>query len=523
MRTTLLSFLSAGLLAMASAQAAPGSRTVLETDFNGPEPLKAWSGRASVGPGRDGRRVALLESLSPKDSVMATREIPVADLRGAAVRVSVSLRAEDVGPKPNVWNGIKVMLMCEGPSGTTWPQATLDTGTFDWRQAGVRTRIPEDATRLTLLLGLELVTGKVWFDEVRVTAVPPPSPDAFRPGQFPPPSDLPRLRGVMISPDISAESLRVLGREWRANLIRWQLIRPGRVGGPASAESYDQWLEKELARLEKALPLCEEYGLRVVLDLHSPPGGGAISGGYVAANDRLFTDPASQRRFVEIWRTLAARFKGARPIWGFDLVNEPVDEDAAESCDDWQGLVARAAAAVRGVDPGRLLIIEPAQWGGPEGFASLRPLPMSNIVYSVHMYLPHAFTHQGVPESGPPLAYPGVIQGKAWDKAQLERALAPVVAFQQRYGVPIYVGEFSAIRWAPGDSARHYLADLIDIFEAHGWNWSYHAFREWQGWSVEHGSQRENTEPSATQTNRERLLRGWFARNAAAPQPPAPR
>lgn len=54
---------------------------------------------------------------------------------------------------------------------------------------------------------------------------------------------------------------------------------------------------------------------------------------------------------------------------------------------------------------------------------------------------------------------------------------------------------------------------MIDLFEAHGWDWSYHAFREWQGWSVEHDGVREHTEPSAEPTDRQRLLREWFARN----------
>lgn len=34
--------------------------------------------------------------------------------------------------------------------------------------------------------------------------------------------------------------------------------------------------------------------------------------------------------------------------------------------------------------------------------------------------------------------------------------------------------------------ADRYLADVIDLFEEYGWDWSYHAFREWAGWSVEH-------------------------------------
>ena len=27
---------------------------------------------------------------------------------------------------------------------------------------------------------------------------------------------------------------------------------------------------------------------------------------------------------------------------------------------------------------------------------------------------------------------------------------------------------------------------MISINEAYGWDWTYHAYREWQGWSVEY-------------------------------------
>ena len=68
-------------------------------------------------------------------------------------------------------------------------------------------------------------------------------------------------------------------------------------------------------------------------------------------------------------------------------------------------------------------------------------------------------------------------------------------------------------RAARSASACRYLKDLISIFEAHGWDWSYHAFREWNGWSVEHGPDRNNSAPVAQPTDRERLLREWFAQN----------
>jgi hypothetical protein len=114
---------------------------------------------------------------------------------------------------------------------------------------------------------------------------------------------------------------------------------------------------------------------------------------------------------------------------------------------------------------------------------------------------------------GPSYNYPGEIEGKRWDKAVLEQALSPAIEFQKRYNVHIYIGEFSAIRWAPGGSAARYLSDVIDILEAHGWDWSYHAFREWNGWSVEHGSDPQDNKPASSRTDRQKLLLDWFAKN----------
>lgn len=441
---------------------------------------------------------------------MKTFALPAEQMRGGTVRGSALVKAEQVSAKPDPWNGIKVMLAIETPDGRQWPQAPLDTGSFDWRRTGFVARIPTNATAVTLCLGLEKVTGKAWFDDVSIRLAKPPVTRRAAPvaGELFKGHDLPRLRGAMVSRDISAESLRTLGRAWNANLIRWQLIRHG------GDTDYDAWLDRELKKLEAALPVCEEAGLNVVVDLHSPPGGKRTVSGYYGTDDRLFTDRASQDKFVAIWRDIARRFRDVRCIWGYDLANEPVEEDVAADCDDWHGLAGRAARAIREIDPARAIICEAPPWGAPESLKDFTPIAVSHVVYSVHMYVPGEFTHQGVHnKTQAPVRYPGVIGGRLWDKAALEKALKPVADFQRAYNVHIYIGEFSAIRWAPGDSGLDYLRDCIEIFESHGWDWSYHAFREWSGWSVEHGPDRADNKPATTQTAREKLLRDWFAKN----------
>lgn len=436
--------------------------------------------------------------------------LPVEQMRGYTIRGTALVQAENVTTKPNSWNGIKFMLVIETPSNKLWPQAEIGTGSFDWKRCGFTARIPVDATAVTLCLGLEQVTGKVSFDQVCISVAKAPVP-AVAPvvGSGAPfkGHDLTRLRGVMISPNITADSLRTLGRDWRANLIRWQLIRH------ETTTDYDQWIESELRKLDAALPVCEEVGLRVVVDLHSPPGGKKTVSGYVGSDDRLFTDKSCQEKFVAVWQRIATRYKDVKAIWGYDLVNEPVEDLVEEGCDDWQELAGRTARAIRAIDAGRAIIVEPSPWGSPKGLSDFVPIAVSNVIYSVHMYEPSAFTHQGVHKRGREYRYPGEIDGKLWDKAQLEKALQPVVAFQKKYNAHIYIGEFSAIRWAPDNSACRYLKDVIDIFESHGWDWSYHAFREWNGWSVEHGPDRQDNKPTAAPTDRQRLLCEWFSQN----------
>jgi endoglucanase len=514
--------------ASAYAEAAKQGDVILAANFEEPGELEAWGGRAGItldAGCESAKALCVTVAADSKESVTVGRTLPVERIRGCKLLLSAMVKAEGVSARPQPWNGVKFMMPMTAGGNKLWPQGSVDVGTFGWRRIVWQTYVPDDATQAALVLGLENVTGRVWFDDIKITVrrvLPPLTPRAAE-GPAYKGHPLPRLRGAMISPNIDEDGLRTLGRVWNANLIRWQLIHTGRATPIKTPADYDAWLEGELKKLDAAIPLCEKYGIYVVLDLHSPPGGKRTAGGYSGSDDRLFTDKACQDKFVEVWQRMAKRYRGAKVIWGYDLANEPVEDAFAEGCDDWQGLAERAAKAIRAIDPERTIIVEPANWGGPAGMSQLRPIDVPNVVYSVHMYNPGSFTHQGVfGEWTKKVSYPGETEGKMWDKAALEASLKPAVDFQKAFGVHIYVGEFSAIRWAPDGSAARYLKDCIDIFESHGWDWSYHAFREWSGWSVEHGPDKADTKPAAQQTDREKLLREWYAKNQKTAFAPAP-
>jgi len=505
----------------------PRGHVFFETDFEGADALKGWTGEGKLGSGCESQSAIVIErtAQSSGSATYARMALPVEKMRGYEVYVSANVRGENVSEKPKPYNGVKFMLPAVVPQGRAYPEARTEAGTFDWKKVTFPARVPEDATELWAQVGLEAVTGKAWFDNIRITVRKPP----FVPG---PPvvkgpvyrgHGLPRLRGVQVSAQIGEDELRLLSQEWNVNVIRWWLIRlRAQVAGVdlLDLDLYDKWLDGELKKLDAALPLCEKYGLCVVVDLHSPPGGGLAPGGYTGSGESLFTNAACQKKFIAVWERIARRYRNSKAIWGYDLANEPIEREAAEDRMDWEELATNAAKAIRAIDPDRAIILEPAGGFSPSGLLRFKPIDVPNVVYSVHMYQPSAFTHQGTLEQRAKqpwvkkYVYPGEVEGKLWDKAALEAALKPAIDFQKRYGKHIFIGEFSAVRWAPDNSAYRYLQDLIEIFEEHEWDWTYFIFRTgWNGMSVEHGPDKEDRKPAAQPTDRQKLLCEWFAKN----------
>ena len=232
--------------------------------------------------------------------------------------------------------------------------------------------------------------------------------------------------------------------------------------------------------LRRQLDLARSHGLRMVLVLRPPP----------EPESALWTSPALQASLEDHWRRLAQQLVGRAEVAAFDLVNEahPPGLTFGIKQARWDALALRLIDTVRAVDPSRTLVLEPSPGARPMAFRTAIKLPCDNVIYSVHMYEPFEFTHQrvGDPRFTGVVDYPGPVPGQGvWNRERLLAELAPVQQFAQRHGVPIYVGEFGAPRWAPGAARERYLTDLLSIFNAWRWSWTYHAWREWHGWDAE--------------------------------------
>ncbi len=326
----------------------------------------------------------------------------------------------------------------------------------------------------------------------------------------------PTLRGVM-SPtrDLTEEDLRDLA-EWKVNLIRFQITRNWlKTGTDRDLPEYDRWFDSRLDNLDQILPMARRLGIRLVLDYHTPPGGRGRDNIM-----RMYEEDRYADHFVAVWKRIAARFRDhpdKEALWAYDLLNEPKESPLAATWQAAADLHLRTARAIREIDPDMPLVVSSLN-GEPTAFKTLKPLPLEDVVYEFHMYEPFVYTHQFIlpettPADGKLLAYPGVIQGERWDKERLRQKLKPVRDFQLRYGARILVGEFSSLVWSP--NAEIWLKDCIDIFEEYGWDYAYHSFREWEGFSLEHAGLPPDQFRPAPDNPRKRVFLEALSENAA--------
>lgn len=497
--------------------------TILPLDFSKEADRTNWNVGdfgAWVPEGKKGNTVLKVTVAADKTpgQQTASRSLDLAPYKGMKLFFECDVKAKDVTKPPQSYNGVKFMIHYKSAStGDHWVNENNVFGTFDWRTITSSFTVPPDVVTADYALGLQASTGTVWFESPRVTVLSAQLPVRPKTAANPPPAftgheGIPRLRGVMSPNAFKEDDFKTLS-EWNVNLVRWQINRNwGAKGTETDLEDYDKWIDSKMTELDSALKAAQSHGIKLVIDLHTPPGGRLED-----MSMRMFYEKKYQDHFVKVWETFAKRYKGNPAVWGYDLVNEPVENKPAAPGQGFLETQVRAAKAIRLVDSQTPIIFESDAFDSPDTYATLMPVDVPRVIYQVHMYSPGEFTHQGVYNSVTNIRYPGTISGRPWTKETLRTTLAPVREFQLAYNVQIYAGEFSAVRWAPG--ADQYLKDCAEIFEEYGWDWSYHAFREWPGWSLEHEDQpvdKNKHVQATTDTARKKALMTFFAKNQKA-------
>ncbi len=479
-----------------------------------PLPVGVNSGISWQHPGPGGTNSIQIDvDASSNRFITAPIKLDLRPFRGMNLRLESLIKANGVTRPAASGNGVKCMLVyVSAKDGERNINVGTVSGTFDWTAfQSERFTISEDAGDAYLYIGLQDSKGQAWVRNVQLTLWRPAIDPAAAPmvrGHVP-------LRGMM-SPgnnwSSNAGGIKDFDdlKSWRVNLLRWQL-GPGDAEARAmSSAEYAAWIDRRLPELDAALSLAQARGIKMVIALMSMPGGRAAD-----MSNRMYGDDSLKATFYATWQKLAARYKNHPAVFAYDLWNEPVRGSVWRAGMQTEiDIQEHAAKLIRAIDPLTTIAVQYSEelpWGAIE---MLTPMKISNAIYEFHMYTPHAFTHQQVGENNPDaISYNATMPGGTpLNKAYVRSYLQRIRDFQLAFRVPVYIGEFSAVRWA--DGAAQYLTDCTSIFEEFGWDWTYHAYREYDGWSLEIQNLPKSPVTKATvETDRATAIRYWLNQN----------
>ena len=254
-------------------------------------------------------------------------------------------------------------------------------------------------------------------------------------------------------------------------------------------------IPEAFALVDNLLGWARDHGLRVVLDLHT-----IRTHHFNAENEglenTLWTDPAAQKRFIDLWRDLSAHLK-KYPVdqLAYELMNEPVADDH----EDWNKLVEKTFAAIRELEPDRVIVIGSNRWQIPINLPHLRvPEGDKNIILSMHTYVPIPLTHYKaswlpLKDYDGPVQYPGkplppeavteisktqspefmelLAADEEWNKDRLRQEIQPAVDTAKKLGLQLYCGEFGGLPTVDREDRLAYYRDIVPVFEENGMAW----------------------------------------------------
>jgi len=143
--------------------------------------------------------------------------------------------------------------------------------------------------------------------------------------------------------------------------------------------------------LDQNIEWAQAHGIRLILNMHDPYGGYQSQGEGV----QLWQDEVAQKRFIDLWRAIAERYRAEPTIAGFDILNEPAP---TVSIEQWKELAERTISEIREVNQEHMVFVERVNsvggdWSENENRNFFR-VRDSNVVYEFHFYKPYHFTHQ---------------------------------------------------------------------------------------------------------------------------------
>jgi endoglucanase len=147
-----------------------------------------------------------------------------------------------------------------------------------------------------------------------------------------------------------------------------------------------KYKEDAFAWLDQNVEWAKAYDVRLIVNLQVP---------VLEHHTEFWEDDERQLRFVELWRTIAERYRAEPQIAGYGLLNEP---SPTKNLKQWQLLADKTVSAIRDVDQQHILFLGRADSiGGDTSEVAGNNFPIvsdPNVVYEFRFYKPFQFTHQ---------------------------------------------------------------------------------------------------------------------------------
>lgn len=197
------------------------------------------------------------------------------------------------------------------------------------------------------------------------------------------------------------------------------------------------------ALLDRVLGWVRAAGLYAIVDLHAAPGGQTgINHDDGPGYPLMFYVPRQRDLTVALWQAIARRYAGDAAILGYDILNEPIApyHDVATLNPRLEPFYRKVTAAIRAVDPGRIVILAGGQWSS--SFDMFGPPFADNLAYTYHSFW------------------------ASTDRDSIQRHLN----FSNRYNVPLFLGE-------TGELTDEWNAAFRALHEAHGIGWSFWTYK----------------------------------------------
>lgn len=222
--------------------------------------------------------------------------------------------------------------------------------------------------------------------------------------------------------------------------------------------------------LDRIVQSCKKHGLYAILDMHAVPGHQNADW----HSDNYFNVPFFwkerfyQEKFMALWEFIAGHYKNEPAVAGYDLMNEPVADDA-ESKKTLNRIYRETVKRVRRTDSRHIIFLKGNLWG--QDFSAFDPPFAENLVYSAHFY--SCCAAKGSP-------YPARIKGRIYNRSCLEREMDRRDSFVRKHKVPLWIGEFGAEFTFPDTTVSkiRLLDDQTGIFNERGYSWTIWTYKD---------------------------------------------